>query len=74
MSMIGSNEVPSCQLREYSYSGCVDQYSSIKQLFVEVISAMYMMYHLANLVHGDLSDYNILVQDDGESQHAYIIV
>lgn len=71
MSMVGVAEQPSCQLREYVYG--TNEIECIQRLFVEVISSIYMMYHVASLVHGDLSEYNILVLDNGDTQHAYVI-
>jgi len=66
MQLIGVNHVPAAQLHEYEslrHSASNDE-TLCKKLFVEIIAAMYMLYHHAELVHGDLSPYNILICDD----------
>jgi RIO kinase 1 len=57
MEYIGDETGPAPQLREYVMSDPTEMYD-------EVISFIIDGWQEAHLVHGDLSEYNILVQDD----------
>lgn len=66
MSMIGEDDVtPAPRLKDY-ISSSLDEW---KRIYVEVIALARALYHTCKLVHGDLSEYNILYH----SGHPYII-
>ena len=55
MEFIGENKVPAKRLRDT----CLDK-ERLQSLYYEVLYIIRQMYHEAKLVHGDLSEYNIL--------------
>jgi len=56
MEFIGSDSVPSPLLKNYP--------KNLDRIFENLLENLKKLYQKANLVHGDLSEYNILVKDD----------
>ena len=63
MEFIGENGVRAPLLKELADAGLIDRESAMK-FFKEVIENVYKMYWYAGLVHGDLSEYNIMVHNN----------
>ena len=40
------------------------EYAYLENMYNQVLDLIYKMYNSANLIHGDLSEYNILVRED----------
>jgi len=58
MSFIGCSGVPAPQLREVPRASLsLSEWTSI---YLDTITVIYSLYHDCNLVHGDLSEYNLL--------------
>ena len=57
MELVGKNGIPSPRLKDYS--GEIDY----QKLYDTIKKDLYLLYNKAQLVHGDLSEYNILIKD-----------
>merc|ERR1712136_271985 len=55
MSFIGANQVPAPKLKTASLSS-----KDLKDAYIQVLEIMQAMYNNCNLIHGDLSEYNLL--------------
>jgi RIO kinase 1 len=58
MEFLGKDGWPSPRLKDARIS-----MSRMKKCYLECAAAMHRMYHLCKLVHGDLSEYNMLVHE-----------
>lgn len=59
MSFIGANKIAAPKLKEANLNAV-----KMAQAHREVVDAMYRLYNDAELIHGDLSEYNILWHND----------
>lgn len=64
MEFLGTDGWCSPRLKDVTLSP-----DEVLQCYKEIVVSMYQMYHVCNLVHGDLSEYNIL----WHRNHPYII-
>lgn len=58
MSFIGKDQVPAPKLKDVKLSR-----EDMKQAYYQVLHMMQQLYHECNLVHADLSEYNLLWHD-----------
>ncbi|MDK6028346.1 serine protein kinase RIO [Ignisphaera sp. 4213-co] len=68
MEFIGSEGVRAPLLKEVVEMGKID-YEMAQKIFGIIIKNIYKMYWFAGLVHGDLSEYNVMIHND----NVYII-
>lgn len=57
MTFIGTNWIPAPQLRAVKLM-------NPEEIFDEIIEQLWLMYNKAKLIHGDLSEYNILIHNN----------
>jgi RIO kinase 1 len=62
MEFIGENGVRAPLLKEMADAGLLSSEFS-QQIFKEIVNSIYKMYWYAGLVHGDLSEYNVMVNN-----------
>jgi RIO kinase 1 len=63
MEFIGENGVRAPLLKEAAEAGLLDRDFAV-QIFTEIVRNVYRMYWYAGLVHGDLSEYNVMLHGD----------
>jgi RIO kinase 1 len=63
MEFIGENGVRAPLLKEATEAGLLDRDFAV-QIFTEIVRNVYRMYWYAGLVHGDLSEYNVMLHGD----------
>uniref|UniRef100_A0A7C4BCA8 non-specific serine/threonine protein kinase n=1 Tax=Ignisphaera aggregans TaxID=334771 RepID=A0A7C4BCA8_9CREN len=63
MEFIGENGVRAPLLKEAAEAGLLDS-DFAAQIFTEIVRNVYRMYWYAGLVHGDLSEYNVMLHGD----------
>jgi RIO kinase 1 len=63
MEFIGENGVRAPLLKEAAEAGLLGRDFAV-QIFTEIVRNVYRMYWYAGLVHGDLSEYNVMLHDD----------
>jgi RIO kinase 1 len=63
MEFIGENGVRAPILKEAAEAGLLDRDFAV-QIFTEIVRNVYRMYWYAGLVHGDLSEYNVMLHGD----------
>jgi RIO kinase 1 len=63
MEFIGENGVRAPLLKEAAEAGLLDRDFAV-QIFTEIVRNVYRMYWHAGLVHGDLSEYNVMLHGD----------
>ncbi len=62
MSFIGKNSIPALQLKEINKSSLsVELWTDI---YFDVLSMIYTLFHKCHLVHADLSEYNVLRHEE----------
>lgn len=68
MTFIGENGIPAPQLKQLVREHFAD--SEWMSMYIDSVVVIYILMHQCHLVHGDLSEYNLLRGPDG---HIYVI-